>query len=66
MASKISLKDGLKPFPKLILGVDVSNNRFDPHQMIYAAAFMFHLRQCVLLKLQRKLKNKHFPIYQDT
>lgn len=61
MAQKVVLKDAL-PIPIThIAGVDTSNTRFDPHQMIFASAVLFSYPSLEMIQTATHAQKQTFP-----
>lgn len=61
MAALVSLAPALKSSPKFIAGMDVSNNRFDPKKMVYAATVLLSYPELSVIQTQVNAERQDFP-----
>lgn len=61
MALHVSTIDTLKNSPKIIAGMDVSNNRFDPKKMIYAATVVLSYPNLSVIETTATAEKQEFP-----
>ncbi len=61
MAEKVVLEDSFSKPPKIILGMDVSNNLYDPTHLVFASAVLMSYPELTIIESVSHTETQKFP-----